>query len=557
MAHGLVESLLSAAPDVVQVRDAGFGEFQLYFAAVLGAWGPAEESGGLEAVAEAGDGRRCCGEAAAQGAQVDAGLALDDVHHTGLGGGERRGAEGVAATFPGDFEELQDLADLGHRMGCVLVEGGGGLAHVTLPCGPSCPFRLVDVGSRTDEDMRKKVGPVPVDRPSAVERSLREAAPHEIFDVIRSLIVRRHRAQAVELMMADYAMTRLQPVGVLPRTRPPVSVYDSAPGRAFGAQEAHCVYDRPASTVTVYLPVSVRGDRLGILSVTMRVGEDEELAPAVLENFQEYADALAHEVVVAERDTDLFLQARRAERLTLAAEMQWQLLPGRSCARPEYSLGAQLEPAYAIFGDSFDWSASADDLYVTVSNGMGEGIDAALLTNLAVNALRNARRAGLSLGDQAYLADQAVYGQHRGAQYLSTLLFRFHLPTGDVEIIDAGSPRVWRVRRGVVEPIELEAQMPLGMFEDTAYVPQHFQVEAGDRLLFISDGVYDALSPGGEKYSLRALAASINSTRMLPAAQVPRAMLQELLGHRGSGPAADDSLVMCLDWHGRSVNRDR
>lgn len=126
-----------------------------------------------------------------------------------------------------------------------------------------------------------------------------------------------------------------------------------------------------------------------------------------------------------------------------------------------------------------------------------------------------------------------------------------------MEIIDAGSPRVWRVREGVVEPIELEAQMPLGMFEDTAYVPQHFRVEPGDRLLFISDGVYDALSPGGEKYSLRALTSSISSTRLLPAPQVPRVMLQELLGHRGSGPAADDCLVMCLDWHGRSSIRDR
>ncbi|MFF3974121.1 PP2C family protein-serine/threonine phosphatase [Streptomyces rubiginosohelvolus] len=396
-----------------------------------------------------------------------------------------------------------------------------------------------------------------MDRLSAVDRALREAAPHEIFDVIRSVIEQRHHARAVDLLLVDYAMTRLQPVGVLPHTRSPVPVYDSAPGRAFGAQEPLCVYDRSESVVTVYLPVSVRGDRLGILSVTVPVEEGGELAPDVVAEMQECADALAHEVVVAERDTDLFLQARRAERLTLAAEMQWQLLPGRSCTRPEYSLGAQLEPAYAIFGDCFDWSASADDLYVTVSNGMGEGIDAALLTNLAINALRNARRAGLSLGDQAYLADQAVYGQHRGEQYLSTLLFRFHLPTGDVEIIDAGSPRVWRVRAGVVEPIELEAQMPLGMFEDTAYVPQRFRVEPGDRLLFISDGVYDALSPAGEKYSLRALAASMRSTRLLPAPQVPRVMLQELLGHRGSGPAADDSLVMCLDWHGRSTTQDR
>ncbi|MGY0070312.1 PP2C family protein-serine/threonine phosphatase [Streptomyces sp. QTS137] len=396
-----------------------------------------------------------------------------------------------------------------------------------------------------------------MDRPSAVERSLREAAPHEIFDVIRSLIGRRHHARSVELLMADYAMNRLQPVGVLPHTRPPVSVHGSAAGRAFGAQEPHCVYDDAASMATVHLPVSVRGDRLGVLSVTLRTGEDG-LAADVSEELQEYADALAHEMVVAGRDTDLFLQARRAERLTLAAEMQWQLLPGGSCTRPEYSLGAQLEPAYAIFGDSFDWSASADDLYVTVSNGMGEGIDAALLTSLAISALRNARRAGLDLSDQAYLADQAVYGQYQGSRYLSTLLLRFHLPTGDVEIIDAGSPRVWRVREGAVEAIELEAQMPLGMFEDTAYVPQHFEVEPGDRLLFISDGVYDALSPSGEKYSLRALAASITSTRLLPASQVPGAMLQELFGHRGSGPAADDSLVVCLDWHGRpATDRDR
>ncbi|MGW4840228.1 PP2C family protein-serine/threonine phosphatase [Streptomyces globisporus] len=398
--------------------------------------------------------------------------------------------------------------------------------------------------------MVERAGLSQLERSSPVERALREAAPHEIFDVIRSVIERRHGALAVDLLLADYAMTELQPVGVLPHTRAPVPVSDSAPGRAFGAQEPHCVHDRSASTVSAHLPVSVRGDRLGILSVKLPAAEGEGPSRQVLADLQHCADALAHEVVVAERDTDLFLQARRAERLTLAAEMQWQLLPGRSCARPEYSLGGQLEPAYAIFGDSFDWSASADDLYVTVSNGMGEGIDAALLTNLCVNALRNARRAGLSLSDQAYLADQAVYGQHRGDQYLSTLLLRFHLPTGEVEAIDAGSPRMWRVRKGVVEPVELEAQMPLGMFEDTDYIAQRFRVEPGDRLLFISDGVYDALSPAGEKYSNRALAASINSTRLLPAPQVPRVMLQELLGHRGSGPAADDSLVMCLDWHG-------
>ncbi len=78
---------------------------------------------------------------------------------------------------------------------------------------------------------------------------------------------------------------------------------------------------------------------------------------------------------MAERDTDVFVQARRKDRLTLAAEMQWQLLPGRAFSLPEYDLAAQLEPAYAIFGDNYDWSATADRLMLYVTNGMGEGME--------------------------------------------------------------------------------------------------------------------------------------------------------------------------------------
>ncbi|MFF5899297.1 PP2C family protein-serine/threonine phosphatase [Streptomyces argenteolus] len=390
-----------------------------------------------------------------------------------------------------------------------------------------------------------------MDRPSAVERLLREAVPHRIVEVLRTQIEQRHQAQGVELLLSDYATSRLQPVGDMYHSGGSVPVHGSDAGRAFGAQAPHCVHDPKASTTTVHLPVTVRGDRLGVLRVTLPDSEGAGPGSDALEDLAACAQALAHEVVVAERDTDLFLQARRAERLTLAAEMQWQLLPGRSCVRDEYSIGAQLQPAYAIHGDSFDWSASADELVLTVNNGMGEGIDAALLTNLAVNALRNARRAGLELADQAYLADQAVFGQHHGSRHLAALLLRFHLPTGNVEIIDAGSPRIWRLRAGVVEAVELEAQMPLGMFQDTVYTVQDFTVEPGDRLFFVSDGVYDALSPAGEKYSVRALARAITETRLLPASQVPRAVLESLLGHQGSGPVVDDALVLCLDWHGR------
>ncbi|WP_328319825.1 PP2C family protein-serine/threonine phosphatase [Streptomyces sp. NBC_00388] len=385
---------------------------------------------------------------------------------------------------------------------------------------------------------------------TAVERALRTAAPHLLVEVVTEALREHCDAVGVELRMADYAVTTLQLVEAVPLTTEPVSVNDSPQGRAFGAQEP-CVVRAPGDgPVVVHLPVTVRGDRMGTLSVTIPA---DRYGDAVLPGLVHVCEALGHEILVAERDTDVYLIARRAARLTLAAEIQWQLLPGRSLDRPEFSLGAHLEPAYAIFGDSYDWTVSAGTLTLAVMNGMGSGIDAALLTSLATNALRNARRAGVGLADQAYLADQAVYAQYRGEAHVALLLMSFDLATGAVAVVDAGSPRLWRMRGRTVERVGFDAQLPLGMFEDTNYTTEDFHVLPGDRLLFGSDGVYDtrAVGGGGEVYGDRGLARSVGSTRFLPPSQVPRALLRELATYRGDVPLADDALVVCVDWAGR------
>ena len=386
----------------------------------------------------------------------------------------------------------------------------------------------------------------------AAERALRSAAPHRLARTVREVLCGHYDAQTADFCMADYGLTVLRPVS--PATGPPraVPLHDSAAGRAFGAQRPVEEEEDESGRVCVHLPVTVRGDRLGVLSVTL---SQRARAETDLAELAELAQILGHEVVVAERHTDVYAQARRTDRLTLAAEMQWQLLPARSSARAEYALGAQLEPAYAIFGDNFDWSESADRLLLYITNGMGEGIEASLLTSLGINALRNARRAGLSIADQAALADQAIHAQYRGAAHLSVLLVDLELATGRMLAVDAGSPRMLRLSEGAVTAVDFEAQLPLGMFEETDYTAQEFQLRPGDRLLFVSDGVHAATAPGGEAYGRRALARAITATRLLPAADVPAAVLRELRTHRGGPEPDDDALVACLDWYGKQPTR--
>lgn len=382
---------------------------------------------------------------------------------------------------------------------------------------------------------------------SDIERAVRAAPPHALVETVRNALAASYDARYVQLLLADYGMTVLKPVGPAPGHEPTLSMHNSPQGRTFGSQRPH---EEPAGNgdqVDHHFPVTVRGERLGVLSVRLPAVRS---TPQTMDELAHVADLLGHEIIVAERATDHYHRARRVTRLTLAAEMQWQLLPARAFTAAEYAIGAQLEPAYATHGDNFDWSADSDQLTVSVTNGMGEGIQASLLTNLAVNALRNARRAGIGIADQAALADQALYDQHRGSAHVSTLLLRFDLATGMVGAVDAGSPQLWRLRGRTVARVALDAQLPLGMFEESQYTVQKLQALPGDRLLLVSDGVYDTVSPSGEAYGERALARVILATRLLPAASVPDAVLRELADYRDAD-TLDDALVVCVDWFGR------
>ncbi|OKK16119.1 phosphatase [Streptomyces sp. CB00455] len=383
----------------------------------------------------------------------------------------------------------------------------------------------------------------------AAESALRAAPPTALLSAARELLAAYVQASEVTLLLADYGLSVLQPVTHLPHTGTQVPVRDGAPaGRAFSAEAPVVEVTADPGTVVAHLPITVRGDRLGVLSV--RLPEPAEGAPGVLE-LAAFATALGHELVVADRDTDLYLQARRRRRLTLAAEMQWQLLPGRGFSREEYTLGGHLEPAYAIGGDNFDWSTTDDSLTITVTDGQGHGINAALLTNLAVSALRNARRADISLEDQACLADQAIYAEYGGERYAPSLLLRFDLATGQAQAVEAGSPQLFRLRDGIVQRVTFEAQTPLGMFEETDYRGQPFTVVPGDRLVIVSSGVHGSPSKDGSAFGERALKETIAATGRSSAHETAHALVDALTQYHGGGELPVDAAVVCMDWRGR------
>jgi hypothetical protein len=375
-------------------------------------------------------------------------------------------------------------------------------------------------------------------------RQLSIGEPFRLLDVTRGYLGALGKTEAVNLLLVDYAQEVLRPYGA----------YE---GRSLGHErvdrgEAGVAYRSQTTRVSqiqsgwrACVPISLRGERFGVLDVQLAA----EPGPPLIGELERVTTALAFALAAAGRATDEVELARRNRPLSLPAEIQWELLPRLALEAPEYAIAGTVEPAYDVGGDTFDYAAQPEALTVSVTDAMGHGLQAALLAGLAVSALRNARRRPTGLLEQATHANQALHEQFGGERFVTGQLLRVDVPGGTGAVVNAGHPPPLRVRDDRVEPVGLDADLPLGLDGATVYQVQRLVLEPGDRLVLLSDGVLDATPEGGPAFGSARLGALLRSSRELAPHELARLVINEVIAHR-AGDLADDVTVVCLDWRG-------
>ena len=376
------------------------------------------------------------------------------------------------------------------------------------------------------------------------------APPIAAAEVIGAALTDTLAAREVSFLIADYSGQSLIRLSHVRRDAPDsaagrerseaVPLIGTPHGRALTSQKVEVVAEDEDGGTRLFAPVTSRGEAVGVLEL----GLDERPDEATLASVAAAAHALAYIVIANRRFTDLYEWGQRSLPLSLEAEIQHRLLPGSyTCEAGQFTLAGWLEPAGDVAGDTFDFSVERDTLHLSMSDAMGHTLDAALLATVLVGALRNSRRQAVTLGEQARLADEGLRRYAQDEQFVTGQIVRVDLLSGVACIVNAGHPPPIRIRDGHAEVIPLHADPPFASARTEEYRVQELPLEAGDRLVFLTDGMLERNASAVDVLSV------LTDSQHLHPREAVQVLTRSVVQACG-GQLADDATVLCFDWHG-------
>jgi len=241
-----------------------------------------------------------------------------------------------------------------------------------------------------------------------------------------------------------------------------------------------------------------------------------------------------------------FTRARRRE-VWLAAEfeaarqIQQVLLPDQQDQCPGFRVACIYQPAEQVGGDFFQQIAdSSGGMLIVVGDVSGKGLPAAMLVSVLVGAIRAQAAHDTDPAAMLRSLNDRLMGRAHGG--FTTCLAAHISAAGLLTLANAGHLPPYL--NGA--EVDLPGSLPLGLLPDADYECATVELQPGDRLTFVSDGVVEAQSRSSSRASSQAADLfGFERTRALslqPAAAIAEAA--RLFGQ------TDDITVVTVEYYG-------
>lgn len=249
------------------------------------------------------------------------------------------------------------------------------------------------------------------------------------------------------------------------------------------------------------------------------------------------------------------LRAKQGElegELKSAADYIQSLLPVEGEIAPQIDMAWTYRPSLALGGDLFNVSSWDDhSIYFYILDASGHGVSPALRAASFATFLRpeNLRHC-ITQHDPAAMLTEANsrYPLTKDGNYFTIWIGSFNRTTHQLSYATAGHGGALIQRRGGAIEWLTRAHLPLGFEPDSTYELTTIQIADGDRVVLMSDGVYEAPAPTGEIWGTARLEDTLSAHRSAPLKEALPALMAEAERWHGAPVFPDDAALLGLEF---------
>jgi serine phosphatase RsbU (regulator of sigma subunit) len=244
--------------------------------------------------------------------------------------------------------------------------------------------------------------------------------------------------------------------------------------------------------------------------------------------------------------------ARRVQdrELALAHEIQMGMLPRPFAARDEVQLAARLIPARAVGGDLFDYFVTGDRLWFIVADAAGKGVSAALFMAVTRTLFRAIVHDDARVGAVVGRMNAELARDNERQFFVTALAGCLELRTGELTFANAGHLPPLRIAGSkTIETVEAASiGIALGILEGAEYEEATVMLSPGDLLVVITDGVTEAIDPGGTLFTDARLLDTLRGLHGRAADEVAAGVVTAVTSFAAGAPQEDDITVLALRY---------
>ena len=233
----------------------------------------------------------------------------------------------------------------------------------------------------------------------------------------------------------------------------------------------------------------------------------------------------------------------RAE-LALAEEVQQALAPPLATRSAGYEVQGRSAPSSQMGGDLLDAVDHPAGMAVYVADVAGHGIQAGVFMGMVKSSVRTALLrsgplAGL-LGDLNRVVSEV---KTTPATYVTFACLRCG-ENGKVEYSLAGSGPIlhYRAQLMTVSQLAME-QFPLGLFEKATFDSAVIEIEPGDILVLLTDGLPETTDANDEEFGLNRVGEIIARNPVAPLSEITESVFEAVRRH---GLQTDDETLVLV-----------